>query len=411
MILFHPLLIDGDHEKVFGVETFTAFQQGYLLVHYMGDDDQTNGNAELKEDESPAYADLFNSEREYPPKNASRIRSGKDIRRITARDESDKEGMRVVIELKRGENSQVVLNNLYRHTQMQVTFGVIILALVNGRPQVLNLKQLLQNYVSFRKEIITRRTRYDLNKAEERAHILEGLKIALDKLDRIIKTIRQSKNPQVAKEALIKSFSLTEKQAVAILEMQLQRLTALEREKIDEEYLGLIKNIEMYKAILGSEKKVLDIIKREAAQLRDKFGDERRTEILSEAEELSIEDLIAEEDVVITISHSGYIKRLPIGAYRKQHRGGRGVSGADMREEDFVEHLFIASTHDYILFFTNKGRVHWLKVHEIPQASRTARGKAVINLVQLEQGEAISAYVPVREFTKGSFRLTGVLAV
>jgi len=319
------------------------------------------------------------------------------------RDESDKDGIRVVIELKRGENAQVVLNNLYKHTQMKTSFGIIMLALVKGKPQVLNLKQLLQNYIEHRKNIITRRTKFDLNKAQERAHILEGLKIALDNLDKIIKLIRQSKNPQAAKEGLMEKFSLSERQSIAILEMQLQRLTALEREKIDEEYLDLIKKIAFYKAILESEKKVLDIIKQEIAGLKEKFGDPRRTEILSEAEELSVEDLIADEDVVITISHSNYIKRLPVSAYRKQKRGGRGVTGADIKEEDFVEHLFVASTHDYILFFTSKGRVHWIKVHEIPQASRQSRGKAIINLIQLEQGEYISSYIPVREFKEDNY--------
>jgi len=319
------------------------------------------------------------------------------------RDESDKDGIRVVVELKRGENAQVVLNNLYKHTQMRETFGVNILALVNGKPQILNLKQLLENYVEHRKDIIIRRTKFDLNKAQDRAHILEGLKIALDNLDKIIKTIKQSKDPQTAKEALMKNFGLSEKQAVAILEMQLQRLTALEREKIDEEYLELIKKIALYKAILESEKKVLEIIKTEIGELKEKFGDQRRTDILSEVEDLAIEDLITEEDVVITISHSSYIKRLPVSAYRKQKRGGKGVTGSDMKEEDFIEHLFIASTHDYVLFFTTKGRVYWLKVHEIPEASRQSRGKAIINLMQLEQGEGISAYIPVREFKEGQF--------
>lgn len=319
------------------------------------------------------------------------------------RDESDKDGVRIVIELKRGENSQVVLNNLYKHTQMQETFGIIMLALVKGRPQVLNLKQLLQNYVEHRKNIIIRRTKFDLNKAQDRAHILEGLKIALDHLDKIIKLIKQSKNPQTAKEGLMKKFDLSERQATAILEMQLQRLTALERDKIEEEYLDLIKKIAFYKAILESEKKILEIIKMEVAELKEKFGDERRTELLSEVEELAIEDLIAEEDAVITISHADYIKRLPVSAYRKQKRGGKGVTAADMKEEDFVEHLFIASTHDFILFFTNKGRVHWVKVHEIPQTSRQARGKAIINLLQLGQGETISAYIPVREFKEGNY--------
>jgi len=319
------------------------------------------------------------------------------------RDESDKDGIRVVIELKRGENAQVVLNNLYKHTQMQETFGIIMLALVKGRPQVLNLKQLLQNYVEHRKNIVIRRTKFDLNKAQNRAHILEGLKIALDHLDKIIKLIKQSKNPQVAKEGLMKKFDLSERQATAILEMQLQRLTALERNKIEEEYLELIKKIAFYKAILESEKKILEIIKKEIVELKEKFGDERRTELLAETEELAIEDLIAEEDMVITISHADYIKRLPVGAYRKQKRGGRGVTAADIKEEDFIEHLFIASTHDFILFFTNKGRVHWVKVHEIPQTSRQARGKAIINLLQLGQGETISAYIPVREFKEGSY--------
>ncbi|NQU73589.1 MAG: DNA gyrase subunit A [Candidatus Omnitrophica bacterium] len=319
------------------------------------------------------------------------------------RDESDKDGIRVVIELKRGENSQVVLNNLYKHTQMQETFGVIMLALVKGRPQVLNLKQLLQNYVEHRKDIITKRTKFDLNKAQDRAHILEGLKIALDHLDKIIKLIKQSKNPQVAKEGLMKKFDFSERQATAILEMQLQRLTALERDKIEEEYLDLIKKIAFYKAILESEKKILEIIKKEIVELKEKFGDERRTELLSETEEIAIEDLIAEEDMVITISHADYIKRLPVSAYRKQKRGGSGVTAGDIKEEDFVEHLFIASTHDFLLFFTNKGRVHWVKVHEIPQTSRQARGKAIINLLQLVPGETISAYIPVREFKEGSY--------
>ncbi|MEI8176720.1 MAG: DNA gyrase subunit A, partial [Candidatus Omnitrophota bacterium] len=319
------------------------------------------------------------------------------------RDESDKDGIRVVVELKRGENAQVVLNNLYKHTQMQDTFGVIMLALVNGKPQVLNLKQMLQCYIEHRKDVIIKRTKFELNKAQERAHILEGLKIALDHLDKIIKLIRASKTPLAAKEGLMESFDLSDRQAVAILEMQLQRLTALERDKIEEEYLELIKKIAFYKSILESAKKVLEIIKGEVIELKEKFGDERRTEILSETEDLSVEDFIAEEDVVITISHTNYIKRLPVSAYRKQRRGGKGVTGADVKEEDFIEHLFVASTHDFILFFTNKGRVHWIKVHEIPQASRQSRGKAIINLVQLESGEQISAYIPVREFKEGHF--------
>ena len=319
------------------------------------------------------------------------------------RDESDKDGMRIIVELRRGANAQIVLNQLFKRTQMEETFGVIMLALVDNQPRVLNLKQLLEHYIEHRKEIIIRRTTFELRRAEERAHILEGLKIALAHLDKVIKTIRQSKTPQIAKAALMKNFSLSEKQAQAILEMQLQRLTALERDKIDQEYLELIKKIEQYRAILASEKKVLGIIKEEVEELAKKFGDERRTQIVGEAEELEIEDLIAEEDVIITITHSGYIKRLPVSTYRKQYRGGRGVTGMETKEEDFVEHLFLASTHEYILFFTNKGKVHWLKVHEIPQAGRLSKGKAIINLLQLESGEAVSAHVPVKEFDPNRF--------
>ncbi len=319
------------------------------------------------------------------------------------RDESDKDGMRIVIELKRGINAHVILNQLYKHTQMQETFGVIMLALVDGRPRVLNLKEILDEFIKHRKVIIIRRTKFDLEKAQDRAHILEGLKIALKNLDRIIKVIKESENPQVAKAELMKKFDLSEKQATAILEMQLQRLTGLERDKIEKEYLELIKKIEFLKSILASEKKILEIIKDEMGELAEKFGDERRTEIAPEAEELDIEDLIAEEDVVITISNSGYIKRLPVSNYRKQRRGGKGVTGAEMKEEDFVEHLFIASTHDYMLFFTDKGNVHWLKVHEIPEGGRLSKGKAIVNLLSLAQGENISAFVPVREFKEGSF--------
>ncbi len=319
------------------------------------------------------------------------------------RDESDKDGMRIVIELKRGINAHVVLNQLYKHTQMQETFGVIMLALVDGRPRVLNLKEMFDEFIKHRKVVIVRRTKFDLAKAQDRAHILEGLKIALKNLDRIIKVIKESENPQVAKVELMKKFDLSEKQATAILEMQLQRLTGLERGKIEKEYLELIKRIEFLKSILASEAKVLEIIKDEMKELSEKFGDERRTEIAPEAEELDIEDLIAEEDVVITISHAGYIKRLPVSNYRKQRRGGKGVTGADMKEEDFVEHLFIASTHEYMLFFTDKGNVHWLKVHEIPEGGRLSKGKAIVNLLQLAAGENISAFVPVEEFKEGHY--------
>lgn len=319
------------------------------------------------------------------------------------RDESDKDGLRIVIDLKREQNAQVILNQLYKRTEMESTFGIIMLALVDNKPRVLNLKEAVSLYIKHREEIVRRRTQFELDKAEKRAHILEGLKIAIEHLNKIIKTIRESKDPKIAKAALMKNFELSEVQAQAILEMQLQRLTALERDKIESEYLDLIKKIELYKSILKSEKKVLEIVKEEVLELKKKYGDERRTEIVAKADEIEIEDLIAEEDMVITISHSSYIKRLAVSAYRKQRRGGTGVSGMDMKEEDFVEHLFIASTLEYILFFTNTGKAHWLKVYEIPQAGRAARGKAIVNMLQLSQGESIHSYVKVKEFKKGDF--------
>ncbi|MFQ5869408.1 MAG: DNA gyrase subunit A [Candidatus Zixiibacteriota bacterium] len=315
------------------------------------------------------------------------------------RDESDRDGMRIVIELKRDAQREAVLNQLFKHTQMQVTFGIIMLALVNGEPKVLNLKELIQHFIDHRHQVITRRTEFELKKAEERAHILEGLKIALENLDAVIKLIRGSKTPQEAREGLVKKFKLTEIQAQAILDMRLQRLTALEREKIEEEYLEKIKLIARLKGILESESRRMNIIKEELLELKEKYGDERRTQIIAEAPtEFTIEDLIAEEDMVITISHSGYIKRLSVSSYRRQRRGGRGVIGMETKEEDFVEHLFIASTHNYILFFTDRGRCYWLKVHEIPQGGRLARGKSIVNLVDLDKGEKVAAFVPVREF-------------
>jgi len=319
------------------------------------------------------------------------------------RDESDKSGMRIVIELRRNTNSQVILNQLYKHTQMQTTYGVIMLALVDNRPKVLNLKEILSLYITHRKNIIIRRTIFEKEKAETRAHILEGLKIALKNLDRIIRIIKKSKDPETARKELIKKFKLSEKQAQAILEMQLQRLTNLEREKIDKEYKELIKRIEMLGAILASEKKVLGIIKEEIGELNKKFGDERRTQLMAEVEDLEMEDLIHEEDVVITISHSGYIKHLPLSAYKKQKRGGKGVHGAGMKEEDFIEDLFIASTHDSILFFTDKGKAYTVKVYDIPQAGRTAKGKAIINLLPISNDEQITSSIPVKNFEEGNF--------
>lgn len=319
------------------------------------------------------------------------------------RDESDKDGMRIVIELKRDIEPQIVLNHLYKHTQLETTFGIICLALVDGRPRVLNLKQVMKAYVDHRKLIVRRRTQFELDRALHRAHILEGLKIALKFLDRVIKTIRESKSTPDAKKALMKNFELSDIQAQAILEMQLQRLTMLERDKIEKEYLELLKQIEHYRSILASEKLVEEIIKDELAALKKKFGDERRTEIIGEVEDIELEDLIAEEDMVITISHAGYIKRLAISAYRKQKRGGKGVTAMDMREEDFVERLFIASTKDYLLVFTDQGRLYWIKVYEIPQAARQSKGKAIINILQLSSKEKVAAVLPVKEFSDDKF--------
>ncbi len=319
------------------------------------------------------------------------------------RDESDKDGMRIVVELKRDVEPQITLNQLFKHTQLENTFGIIMLALVDNRPRVLNLRQMLEYYIAHRKIIIRRRTQFELDKALKRAHILEGLKIALKFIDRIIKTIKTSKNTEDAKHRLMKEFELSEIQSQAILEMQLQRLTALERDKIDAEYAELLKKIELCRAILASEKKIEGIIKEELENLKKKYGDERRTDIVGEVEELEVEDLIAEEDVVVTISHGGYIKRLPVSAYRKQKRGGRGVTGAEVKEEDFVEHLFVASTKDYLLIFTDKGQVYWLKVYEIPQASKISKGKAIVNLVAMEANSKISSTIPVKEFSADKF--------
>ncbi|MCX5697069.1 MAG: DNA gyrase subunit A [Candidatus Omnitrophica bacterium] len=314
------------------------------------------------------------------------------------RDESDKDGLRMVVELKRDTEPQIILNQLFKHTQLETTFGIIMLALLENRPRVLNLRQILDAYIEHRKVIIRRRTQFELDKALKRAHILEGLKIALKHIDAIIKVIKTSKSVEQAKERLMKEFELSDIQSQAILEMQLQRLTALERDKIDAEYAELLKKIEICRAILASEKKIEGIIKEELLELKKKYGDERRTDVVAEVEELEVEDLIAEEDVVVTISHGGYIKRLPVSSYRKQKRGGRGASGAELKEEDFVEHLFVASTKDYLLIFTDKGQVHWLKVYEIPQASRISKGKAIVNLVQMEAAAKISSTIPVKEF-------------
>jgi DNA gyrase subunit A len=316
------------------------------------------------------------------------------------RDESDRNGLRIVIELRKDANPNVVVNNLFKNTQLQQTFGIIMLALVDGKPQVLNLRDMLFYYLQHQRDVITRRTQFELGKAEARAHILEGLKIALDNLDEVIALIRAAANVEIAREGLMDRFRLSEKQAQAILDMRLQRLTGLERQKIDDEYDELLVTIEYLRAVLASERLLLDIIRREMTEIKEKFEDERRTMITHSAEDLETEDLIAEEDMVITLTHFGYIKRLPMDTYKNQRRGGRGITGMHTKEEDFVENLFITTTHHYMMFFSDRGRVYRLKVHELPEASRQAKGTAIVNLLPLEPGEKINTVIPVREFVK-----------
>jgi DNA gyrase subunit A len=312
------------------------------------------------------------------------------------RDESDREGIRVVIILKRSANAGVVLNQLYKYTQMQTTFGVISLALVKGRPKVMDLKELIHHWVEHRVEIIIRRTMYDLDQAEARAHILEGLKIALDNLDEVIKTIRASNSPQEANVKLRSKFALTDIQAKAILDMRLQKLTGLEREKIDGEYREIIDKIADYREILSNRDQQTTIIQEELAELKKRYGDERRTQIVHSADDFSIEDMIADEDVVVTVSNKGFIKRMPVSGYRRQRRGGKGMKGTTTRDEEYVEHLFVATTHNYILFFTEKGMCYWLKVYEIPEGGRLARGRAIVNLIDIAKDDSIKAFVPVK---------------
>ncbi len=321
------------------------------------------------------------------------------------RDESDRDGMRIVIELRRDAVPAVVLNQLYKHTAMQTTFGAIMLALVDGVPKEMNLKELLQHFIDHRHEVITRRTQFELDRAKERAHILEGLKIAVDNIDEVIKIIRKSKDTQTADAALRKRFKLSEKQSAEILNMRLARLTALEITKLVEELKEVRRFIKECQEILGSKPRRMKMLKEELSEVAHGFGDARRTEIVADTGDFSIEDLIAEEDMVITVSHSGYIKRLPVSAYRRQRRGGRGVTAAGTREDDWVEHLFIASTHDYVMFFTQGGQCYWLKVHEIPQAARAARGKSIVNCIAMKPDERLAALVPVREFSEEKFLL------
>ena len=312
------------------------------------------------------------------------------------RDESDREGLRMVIVLKRNANAGIVLNQLYKYTQMQQTFGVINLALVKGRPKVMPLKELIEHFIEHRIEVIIRRTIYDLDQAEARAHILEGLKIALDNLDEVIKTIRAANNPQEANKELRRKFALTDIQAKAILDMRLQKLTGLEREKVDQEYRDIVDKIADFRIILSNRDKQKGIIKDELLQLKDRYGDERRTEVIYSADDFSVEDMIADEDVVVTISNKGFIKRMPVSGYRRQRRGGKGMKGTTTKDDEYVEHLFVATNHNYILFFTEKGNCYWLKVYEIPEGSRLARGRAIVNLIDIEKDDSIKTFVPFK---------------
>lgn len=322
------------------------------------------------------------------------------------RDESDRSGMRLVIELRKDAEPEVVLNQLYKHTQMQVSFGIIMLALVEGVPRTLPLKEIITKYIEHRQEVVTRRTRFDLNKSKERAHILEGLLIAIDNIDEVIKIIRGSATVDEARTALITRFSLTEMQAQAILDMRLQRLTGLERKKVREELTEQKAAIKRFEEILADPKEIISIIKSELESLKDRYGDERRTEIVGPAQELTLEDLIAEEEMAITVTHSGYVKRVPVTTFRKQKRGGRGVTGMELKEGDFVEHLFITTTHHYILFFSNRGKVYRLKVHELPTGTRTSKGKAIVNLLPLEPGEKIVEIIATKDYSGGKYLVT-----
>ena len=334
-------------------------------------------------------------------KTADLVKSGLITGLSDLRNESDRNGMRLVFELRRGENHEVVLNLLYKHTSLQDTFGVNAIALVNGKPKTLNLKDLLTHYLDHRRDVITRRTRYLLARARDRAHLLEGLLIALDHIDEVIRIIRSSKDPETAGKRLIKRFKLSEPQARAILEMRLARLTGLERDKIQTEHAQLLEQIAGYEAILADVRLLLDVIREETFELKEKFGDPRRTEIAPAVGEFDMEDLITEENVVVTISHADYIKRQPVTAYRRQRHGGKGVTGADHKEGDFTEHLFVASTHDYILFFTDQGRVYWLKVYDIPQLGRVSKGRSIVNLVSLQPRESVTSLLPARDFSQG----------
>jgi len=321
------------------------------------------------------------------------------------RDESDREGMRIVLELKKDEPAPPILNSLYKHTAMQSTFGVIMLALVDNQPKVLTLKEMIASFIEHRKAVVIRRTRYELRQAEARAHILEGYRIALDHLDAVIQLIRRSRSVDEARAGIVEQFGMTETQAQAVLDLRLQRLTQLERQKIQDEYQATIQLIAKLQAILGNEALVREIIREELTALKEQYGDPRRTEILEETAEISFEDMVADEEMVVTISHGGYIKRSPLTVYRAQRRGGKGMTGMATKEEDYVEYLFVATTHSYILLFTNLGRVHWLKVHEVPQLGRAAKGKALVNFLQVQPGETVTAMIPIRQFEVDKYLL------
>jgi DNA gyrase subunit A len=383
-----------------GVKDAYLTGRGRLVIRARANiETQKNGREHIVVTELPYQVNKAN----LIEKIADLVRSGKigDISNI--RDESDRDGLRVVIELKRDAKPAIVLNQLFVHTQMQTTFGVIMLALVKGIPRVLNLKEMLQHFLDHRMDVLVKRTKFELDAAEKRAHILEGYIIALDNIDAVIQTIKKSKDVETAKKNLIKKFKLSEIQAKAILDMRLQRLTGLERQKIEDEYKEIIKLIEKLKGILKSEDKRNLIITEEIIEIKKKYADERRTEIVYDYEDFSLEDIIAEEDVVVTISHNGFIKRFPVSGYRKQGRGGKGVTGAGTKDDDFIEHMFVASTHQYILFFTDKGKVYWLKVHEIPEGGRAARGRSILNLLRKDKEESITAFVTVKEFRNDQY--------
>ena len=383
-----------------GIESAYKTGKGHILVRAKAIvEKMKNGKEAIVVTEIPFQVNKSN----LLEKIADLVRDKKIEGISDLRDESDRDGMRIVIELKRDQQAEIILNQLYKHTTMQVTFGVNMLSLDHGAPKQMALKEMIQMFIDHRHEVVVRRTKYDLRKAEERAHILEGYRIALDNIDAVIELIKKSKDTPTAHAGLMKTFKLSDRQATAILEMRLQRLTGLERKKIEDEYRELIKKISEFKAILESKALRLQIIKDETNDLAKRFGDVRRTEIQEAAEELTVEDLIAEEEMVITISHLGYVKRLSVSAYRRQQRGGKGVIGIETKEDDFAEHLFIASTHEYILFFSNKGRCYWVKVHEIPTGGKMAKGKPIVNLCGISKGEKITAFCRVRNFSEDNY--------